>query len=280
MKEWLRSFFRKHPTIHPRRQIRMGVFRRLTFFLRKNPPFMIIGAGKAGTTSLERYLIQHPRIDPVIVKEIHFFDFRYKFGKGWYKAHFPSVFSKNISGDFTPSYLDHPEALHRIRKEYPWMKFIVILRDPIERSYSQYQHTKRNGDETLTFEEAIKAESKRLEGEINKTKSDPNYVPINYNRYSYLERSKYHSQLKHWFEHFDRSQFLILQYEKVFEDLNKTMREIFKFLGLKPFEKIKFEKYNVGEDYEKINENTRNELKEFFKPFNKKLEELVGIKYN
>ena len=66
MKEWLRSFFRKHPTLHPRRQFRMGVAKRLTFFLRKDPAFMLIGAGKAGTTSIERYITQHPKIDPVI----------------------------------------------------------------------------------------------------------------------------------------------------------------------------------------------------------------------
>lgn len=280
MRKFLHNLLLTKPSLNPFIQFRCGLLRRLTSFLRKDPDFMLIGAGKAGTTSLEYYLTQHPKIESTTVKEIHYFDYGFKNGKGWYKSHFPTIFNKNISGDCTPNYLDHPVAVERIKTQFPKMKFIVILRDPIERAYSQYQHTKRNGDESLTFEDAIKQESQRLQGEIDKIKNDPLYPGTNYNKYSYLERSKYYPQLKKWFEFFDKTQFLILQYETAFIDPKKTMNIIFRFLNLDSFENIKFNIQNTGGNYEKLDSETQNKLKKLFHPFNLKLKKLVNIDYN
>ena len=90
----LKAFFNKHPKIHPRRQFRAGVFARLTWWIRQEPRFMLIGAGKCGTTSLEKYITQHPAVEPTVVKELHYFDYMYDHGHDWYRSHFPLVFSK------------------------------------------------------------------------------------------------------------------------------------------------------------------------------------------
>ena len=263
----LKAFFNKHPKIHPRRQFRAGVFARLTWWIRQEPRFMLIGAGKCGTTSLEKYITQHPAVEPTVVKELHYFDYMYDHGHDWYRSHFPLVFSKKISGDFTPSYLDHPEAPKRISQRYPHMKFILILRNPIDRAYSQYQHTKRNGDESLSFENAVKTEFERI------AKNEDSYK-----KFSYLTRGLYDEQLSRWFSYFPRENFLVLEYSEL-ENPSVLMDKIFAFLGLPLYKDIKFNKHNTGGEYEQIPFQTRDELTSFFHSHNLKLRDMVGIDY-
>jgi len=278
MRKKIRNFLLQHPRINPFLQTRMGIGRRLTALFRKDPDFMIIGAGKSGTTTLYEWLSQHPKIKPAFFKEIHYFDYNSTCGRGWYKAHFPFK-SKFLTMDATPNYLDHPLASLRIKKVYPKMKFIVILRDPIERAHSQYNHTKLNGNENLIFTEAIDKEEQRLIGEYEKITEDPLYQGTNYNRYSYQNRGLYYKQLKHWFENFDRNQFLILEFKETFSNPKQTLNKIYEFLSLEPYFETDFSKRNVGE-YEKINLADKEKLSNFFKPHNEKLVKLLGPEFN
>ena len=124
------------------------------------PNFMCIGASKSGTTSLYDILKQHSDIFLPSFKEPHFFDIPlvYQNGIEWYKkTYFQSVKNEKCIGDFTPTYLFDEHAPERILNDLGVnMKFIIILRNPVDRAYSHYLHSKRDLHEHLSFEDALK----------------------------------------------------------------------------------------------------------------------------
>ena len=141
------------------------------------PNFFIIGAAKCGTTSLYDYLTQHPCIHSSLTKEPRYFDKYYYRGLNWYKTHYPSSLKKWVATkikkkpfvvvDATPRYLDHPHTPDRIKEIVPSAKFVVLLRNPIDRAYSHYWYCRRLCIESNQFEEALKRELEMLElGEI------------------------------------------------------------------------------------------------------------------
>src|SRR5947209_6909997 len=218
-------------------------FRVTTSPLRMMPDFIIIGAQKGGTTSLYRYLIDHPNIAPIYIKEPHFFDIHFHKGVGWYRSHFPTAVEKYyaryvekhdlITGEASPYYLFHPRAPQRVAKTLPRAKLIVLLRNPIDRAYSQYQHQLRQpGVEPLSFEEAIAYEEKRLAGEEEKILRDEKYDSFNHRHYSYLARSTYVDQLRRWMSIFPREQFLILKSEELYAEPTAIVNQTLEFLNI------------------------------------------------
>src|SRR5439155_12956557 len=112
---------------------------------------LIIGTQRGGTTSLDRYLEAHPCIGSAANKDLHFFDRRFLKGLAWYRGHFPTRIEKYYAERFhgrtlltveaSPSYLFHPYARRRVAKALPHVKLIVLLRNPVDRAYSQYHHS-------------------------------------------------------------------------------------------------------------------------------------------
>ena len=262
-------------------------FRATTNPIRMVPDFIIIGAQKGGTTSLYRYLIEHPNIAPIYVKEPHFFDIYYHKGLGWYRSHFPTAVEKYyaryvekhdlITGEASPYYLFHPSAAQRVAKTLPKAKLIALLRNPIDRAYSQYQHQLRQpGVEVLSFEEAIDAEEKRLAGEEEKLRQNEKYASFNHRHYSYLARCTYINQLPAWLDIFPREQLLILKSEDLYADPASIVRQTLEYLNVpvstqqrayKPFNEAK---------YTPMKPETRVRLVEYFKPYNARLYDLLG----
>ena len=161
------------------------------------PNFIIIGVQRGGTTSLYKYLTKHPKIIPAIKKEIHFFDNNFHKGISWYQSQFKQnrllmllykkkKFYDSITGEATPYYIYHPYGVERISKLIPNVKLIILLRNPVERAYSHYQHELRLKVEKISFEDALKQESNRLEGEIEKMLEDETYYSFNHKHFSYL----------------------------------------------------------------------------------------------
>ena len=144
--------------------------------LRGLPDFLIIGAQRCGTTSLYRYLCAHPSVQPAVLnKGIHYFDTNHEQGTAWYRSHFPSEpykaylrrrrgVERVLTGEGSPYYFFHPLAPGWIAEELPEARFVVMLRDPVGRAYSQYQHEVARGFEALAFEEALEEEEERLGG--------------------------------------------------------------------------------------------------------------------
>lgn len=262
--------------------------RAVTGNLRLMPDFIVIGGQKCGTTSLYHYLMAHPYIISPTIKQIHFFDNNFDKGLTWYRTHFPSYFYKYylqqkyqkpiITGEATPYYIFHPVAPKRISQFVPNAKFILLIRNPIDRTYSHYHHELRKGTEKLSFEEVIAREPERLAGEREKMIADESYYSANHQRYSYLTRSIYVDQINEWFKYFPREQILIIKSEDMHTNLNGTVNQILDFLNVPkhPDFQLKNDQfYNVGK-YDKMDDNMRARLNDYFKPHNERLYKLLN----
>ncbi len=252
------------------------------------PDFIIIGEKKAGTTSLYRYLIQHPNIVAPLRKEIGRFlfakNYNTKLVEPWYRAHFPSQKIRNhesITGEANPNYFFHPLAPRRIAGLVPNVKLIVLLRNPIDRAYSHYHHNLRlRTQEPLSFGDAIENEDERLKGAKEQILIERGgWGNKNcYRSYSYLSRGIYINSLNSWFNFFPREQFLILSSENLSKTPIKTVKRVINFLELPMWQPKITKKFNVGK-YPKVSTHTRKKLKKFFEPHNQQLYDMLSVDF-
>ncbi len=197
----------------------------------KKPNFFIIGAAKAGTTTLFDLLNQHPEVYLPFKKEPAFFcddDYFIK-GEKWYlNSFFKQAQSQPARGEATSRYLFHAEKVApRIHQfSFPQSpKFIVIFRDPAKLVHSFYWHSLREGYETLPFHEALTAEENRMK--LSQQKLNHNGLIL----YSYSAIAKYASQLQHYLTIFPKEQFLFLLTDDL-KNYAKTIINLQNFLEL------------------------------------------------
>lgn len=219
--------------------------RRPTGFLRDLPDLLIVGTQRGGTSSLYRYLGRHPSVEPSIRKEVDFFSVRFGEGVNWYRAHFPMRFPSRFTFEATPDYLLHPLAAERAHRVVPEAKVIVMLRDPVQRAYSQYQHNRRLGNEPLTFAEALAAEPERTAGEIEKLIADPGYPGVNLRRFGYVARSTYHDQVRRWLDAYGPDRMMVIKSEDFFADPGAVYEGVLEFVGLPPVADAEFRNYSI-----------------------------------
>lgn len=246
--------------------------------LKRGPDFIIIGVQKGGTSSLYFYLSQHPQINASKVKEIHFFDNNYSKGIDWYTNHFPAknFLTKELTGEASPYYIFHPLVPERIYNSFPNVKLIVMLRDPIDRAYSHFNMQKKRGIENnSSFEEAIKMESDRIKGEYEKIKDIQNYNSYNYQKFSYLERSKYFQQLIIWLKFFPQKQFLFIKSEDFFCNPYLVLKEVYDFLGVNLVYPTSLEVCNSNK-YDPMPNHLKETLKIYFEEDGNRLIDLLG----
>jgi hypothetical protein len=260
----------------------------LTGWARVLPDFVIIGAVRGGTTSLFRYLGQHPDVMESERKEVHFFDLNYDRGVEWYRAHFPMAgrlrqaarFRRRpITGEATPDYLFHVRAPVRMARLLPSARLIVMLRNPVDRAYSHHRLETHIGFEELPFEDAIEAEERRLSAEVDRMAADPHYRSDAYQHHTYLARGRYAEQLECWLDVFPREQFLIMQSERFFEDPEPEYARVLDFLGLPPHRPARFHRYHWSEPAA-LDPDLRRRLVGYFRPHNRRLEELLGTTFD
>ncbi len=244
-----------------------------------SPQFLIIGAQKCGTTSLYRYLLQHPQVRAASQKEIHFFDFNYHLGLDWYRSQFPEVsFSdKIITGEASPYYIFHPLAPQRIYQEFPNIKLIALFRNPVDRAISHYHHEVQLGFEDLPLEDAIAAESDRVAGERDRLETDPTYYSYNHQHYTYLARGIYIEQLHAWRKFFDPQQLLVLVSEEFFADPASGLAKVCQFLQLPTIELSEYSPHNARR-YPEASESARQQLGDYFRSPNQQLSEYLRRK--
>jgi hypothetical protein len=241
------------------------------------PDFVVIGASKCGTSFLYHLLIQHPHVEPAAAKELHFFDYLFDEGTEWYRRCFPAPRWKDgrrtVTGEATPM-LAHSLAPERMAQVVPEARLILLLRNPVDRAYSLYQHWVRNGVETLTFEEAIEAERTwRLGDSRHEYRDDVEDVP-----FGYLSRSVYVDHLLRWMEFFPREQMLVLKSEDFFERPQATLRPVLDFLALPGWEPEAWDS-GTRHHYDKMDPATRRRLEEYFEPHNERLYEHLGTDF-
>lgn len=201
------------------------------------PSFFVVGAQKAGTTTLHDWLSGEAGVVLPSIKETHFFshDTRYQKGIDWYLSQFQGGKDAVLAGEVDPDYMFYPEAPGRIRKHVGPSKFVFIFRNPVDRAYSHYLMSLRRSIETLPFPEALDAEEKR------KSWADETYM----SNLSYIERGKYSEQVKRFESALPGSEYLFLRYEDLFtpEKGTATYERVCRFIGLcaptKPFDTSK-----------------------------------------
>ena len=262
-----------------------SIIRRIERHLRVMPDFIIIGAQKCGTTALYDQLCQHPRIIPATTKEVNFFDEKFGEGAKWYRSHFPLgpymyyqryVRSQEvITGEASTNYIFYPHVPARVRAMVPDAKLIALLRNPVDRAYSHYQHGVKRGGVHTSFEVAIEQEETSIFGEKERMIADENYYSWSYQAYSYKSKGIYVDQLEVWSRLFPRENILILKSEDYFDDPSSVFRQVLDFLHLPTWEPEVFKASNVG-CYQPMNSSTRKFLHDFFRPHNERLYKLLG----
>ena len=198
------------------------------------PNFLVVGAAKAGTTSLYHYLKQHPEIYMSPIKEPYFFsfvnqkpNFKGPFDEkvneeiitdlNDYKKLFANVTDEKSIGECSNSYLYLPESAVNIKRYIPKCKIIIILRNPIERAYSHYMQSVMLDHDNLNFEDAIEKEKERLN--------------LNWRwHYQYTGQSLYYEQVKRYLDLFGKNKVKIFLFEELKKGSVKIMQEVFSFL--------------------------------------------------
>jgi len=183
--------------------------------------FLGIGVEKSGTSWIAECLMEHPEVNLPKEKELFFFNaydphylkvenLKYDtLGFDWYERQFKKSGRKKINGEFTPTYIYCEKAAKRIKENSPDIKFIVVLRNPSQRAFSQYIHDKKIGlIKNISFEEALKRHE------------------------NYIEKGLYSKYLKMYFSHFPRENFFITTFDDILAKPQKLMEEIYSFLEL------------------------------------------------
>ena len=204
------------------------------------PNFFVIGAQKAGTTSLYHYLAQHPQVYMSPVKEPCFFNHKIdpdgkvieeRFGNSGqrrsrfsdiedYRALFRGAKDEMAIGEASPPYIYAPGTAERIQRYVPEAKVIAILRNPADRAYSAFLHAVHIGKEPRTdFAQALLEEENRIRENWHYT-------------FHYRSRGFYYAQLRRYYEVFGREKIEIWLYEDLQKDPAGVAQSIFRFLGV------------------------------------------------
>jgi len=241
------------------------------------PGAVIIGAQKSGTSTLLGNLLQQPAAAPPLRKEVRFFDFAPARGERFYRAHFPfQTRPPRLAMEASPDYMIHPAVAGRMAAMLPDARLLAILRNPVNRAYSHFQHSLRRGHERLGFEAALAAEAERLDGELDRITVEPGHSLNALHRHSYLLRGRYADQLERFLAVYPRERLLVVRAEDYFTDPQAMLRRVFAFLDLPPFAPaMTVRKKRIGL-YEPMQSATRAWLQNYFRAHNERLSALLG----
>jgi hypothetical protein len=264
-------------------QMRDG-FGTMTERLRVRPGFVMIGVQRCGTTSMFRMLAAHPQAVHAYRKQVNYFDLNYARPMSWYYGHFPMAsqarrragnLGEPVAFEASGYYIYHPFALERMARDLPDLRLVVMLRDPVERAYSAYKHEYARGFETETFERALELEDSRLAGEVDRMRQDIGYESLPHRHHSYKHRGQYAEQLERVFEHYPRSQVHVLESELYFSQPAQEYGRLLEFLGLRPYQPAQFTQLNARPGTP-LQTETRDALREYYRPHDERLTELLG----
>lgn len=174
------------------------------------PTFLGIGAPRAGTTWIHQLLARHPDVVvPAHRKELHYFDLHFERGTDWYAGFFPDGDPGGRAvGEFTPHYLYAERAPERVRSVSSIERFLVILRNPVDRAYSHYRFRRTQDNRTESFEEFLRQEPAALEWGL------------------------YGRHLARWLDAFGRRPFLVLLFEEAVRNPDATRSRIAGHIGV------------------------------------------------
>ena len=193
---------------------------------------IVPGGGKCGTSSLHEYLNQHPQIAMSTIKEPHFFSMESRFDLGfeYYDQLFETTKNAVYFGESSTTYIGSKKAIDRIQEFVPDAKFIVILRDPVDRCYSHYKWMCSLNLEKESFRDAYYRDMN--------IDFDPNFPVNNTGFRHYYLFSRYYTLLKPFYEIFGANRIHVLLTEDLKQNPLETLNRCFDFLGLNNLDKI------------------------------------------
>lgn len=230
--------------------------------IKNSPDFMIIGAQKAGTTSLHAMLVKHPQLNGGLKKEVHFFDRERNYRKGynWYHKNFKDISAKDIKYfDATPDYVAYREVLERIKSYNPNIKLIFILREPSSRAYSAWNFYKRfkRYQNLPNFHEVVNHEIEVMEG-----KREEDWI----SELKIIRRGFYHQQIKVLESLFPSDNILLLRSNDLKSNPDYVLNNILNFINLSTYNwNLNQAKRNTGNYTGKISRADRERLKLMYK---------------
>ena len=252
--------------------IKRGYFG-ITSPFRTIPNFIVIGVKRCGTTTLYEQLSEHPCIEKSAHDNLGFFNNNFELGMNWYKSHFVTNFRKKeierkygkfATYDVTSSYIQKKKTAQNIFKTLPNVKLILILRNPTDRAYSEYNQNIIDENESRDFTELIKQEINEIQNMENGN------LEFSSDKINLVKKGIYEKQISPWLEIFPRKQILIISTEEFGEKTTETYDKIFRFLEL-PEYKIKNKKRHRKGTYEAMDDKTRKILDDFYESYNSKL---------
>lgn len=255
--------------------------------LRLEPSFMVIGGQRCGTTSIFNDLSAHPDVArPPVEKGTDYYTLHYARGREWYRGHFPVAGASRVrAGLGAPRplafeactyYLYHPFAVERIAHDFPDIKLVVMLRDPVERAFSAFKHELARGYEVETdFRRALELEENRLAGEVERMRDDVSYESHAHRHLGYKSRGEFAAQLERVLAHFPRDQVHVMDSEAYFADPAREYTALLDFLDLRPARLPQFAQHNARPSAP-MPSDARGLLEEHFAAHDERLAALLG----
>jgi hypothetical protein len=259
------------------RKLPSNGWRVATHRFRELPSLVIVGAQKAGTTQLYEGLIRHPSCFGGAQKELNYFGNSRRRPLSWYRSRFPlTKVVRRTAGlcvEASPSYLPSINALHQMREVLPDVKIVAILRDPVSRAFSHYQHSKSRRRDSRSFAAAMR--------EIIEQGTRPpalrESLAVDANAgLDYVSRGYYALQVEALWRLFPREQTLILDSADLFDDTSAVCQRVFEFVGLDRCDVNMKKVYNRGYYREAIDPSIAAELRDHYRPYDQLLAELTG----
>jgi hypothetical protein len=247
---------------------------------RDTPSFIVIGGQRCGTTTIFQTLADHPRVRrPIAEKGTDYFTLNYWRGIEWYRSRMPLAAGnsdRRQTFEACTYYMFHPLAIGRIAQDFPDVKLVAMLRDPVSRAFSAYKHEFARGFEReSSFLTALELERSRLDGEVERICADPTYQSFSHRHHAYLSRGQFAEQLARVYEHFPRDQVHVMQSELFFADPLGEFARLTDFLGLDPWRPDQVAQHNARPS-SAMPDDARDFLVQHYRPHNEALAELLG----
>ena len=255
----------------------------LTARWRMKPDFLVVGAQRAGTTTLYRLLSGHPGVvRPAAWKGIGYFDLGYARGLRWYVAHFPlrwrakdGAGRRQLTFESSGYYLFHPLAAERISRDLPDVRVVVAVRDPVQRAYSAYKHERARGYEDEDFEKALALEEERLAGEEARFAADPLHRSFEHRHHAYLGRSQYSEQIQRYVDALGADRVYVFDADRFFVEPDAEFAALQEWLGLPVRPTGEVEQLNARPG-PRLDHELEARLRAHFAPYDAELARLMG----
>lgn len=259
------------------KQLLPTALRLATYRLRRLPTVVIVGAERAGATQLYTHLVHHPRCFGAADQDVAYFSKHAERSVRWYRSRFP--LRRRVARrqghvlEASPSYLSMPSGLRKMQAVVPEARLVVLLRDPVSRAFSHYQHQKTRQLESRSFARAVDDELRANEFRAERGVAlGGDAKPMS----GYVAGGYYGLQLELLLKLYRRNRVLFIESVDFFADTVAACDRVFSFLGLESFDVPASKVYNRGTYPDAIDPRVENRLREHYRPYDELIQDILG----